>query len=154
MARGASSDHLRNYQWPGTRQIGDGSFQTHKNSTASNDTPTGLLRTRENQRAHACSLLRMESLLKLCDHFAHARRHRAIWIEPQVLLIFMKRALRVAFAKKDVSEKGMRTSHVRHAGHRLARVGGGLLPATQLPIGLGELVVAGRSIGLPLEPPE
>src|SRR6267378_5539881 len=96
----------------------------------------------------------MKSLLKLLDHLAHARRHRAIWIEAQVLLIFMERALRAAFAKKDVSEKGMRTGHVRHAGHRFARVGSGLLPATQLPIGLGELVVAGRSIGLPLEPPE
>ena len=51
----------------------------------------------------------MESLLKFFDHLAHSRRHRAIWIEAQILLIFVKRALRVAFAKKNVSENGMRT---------------------------------------------
>src|SRR6266404_1335293 len=98
--------------------------------------------------------LRMESLLKLFDHLVHARRHRATWIEAQVLLIVVKSALRVAFAKQDVSEKGMRTGHVRHTGHRFARVGSGLLPATELPIGLGELVVAGRSIGLQFKPPK
>src|SRR6266849_3057209 len=96
----------------------------------------------------------MESLLKFFDHLAHARRHRAIWIEAQVLLIFVKSALRVAFAKQDVTEKGMRTGHVRHAGHRFARVGSGLLPATQLPISLGELVMAGRSIRLQFKPPK
>src|SRR5882724_1642568 len=96
----------------------------------------------------------MGSLLELFDHLAHARRQRAIWIEAQVLLIFMERALGVAFAKKDVSEKGMSTGHVRHAGHRFARVGSGLLPATQLPISLGELVVTGRSIGLQFKPPK
>src|SRR6267378_382920 len=81
----------------------------------------------------------MESFLKLFDHLAHGRRHRAIWIEAQVLLIFVKSALRVAFAKKDVTENCMRT---------------GLLPATQLPISLGELVVTGRSIGLQFKPPK
>src|SRR6267142_4560262 len=96
----------------------------------------------------------MESFLKLFDHLAHGRRHRAIWIEAQVLLIFVKSALRVAFAKKDVTENCMRTGHVRHAGHRLARVWSGLLPATQLPISLGEFVVTGRSIGLQFKPPK
>jgi hypothetical protein len=46
----------------------------------------------------------MESLLKLFDDLAHARRHRAMWIEAQVLLIFVNSALRVAFPKKEVSD--------------------------------------------------
>jgi hypothetical protein len=48
----------------------------------------------------------------------------------------------------------MWTGDIRHAGHGFARVWGGFLPATQLPIGLGEFIVASGGIGLQLEPPK
>ena len=71
----------------------------------------------------------MQGFLNLFDHLPNARRHRAIRIQPQVLLILVQRPLRVAFPEHHIAEQGVHGSQVWHSGYRFAGVGRGILPA-------------------------